>query len=293
MSNFHSTFDWVTMEEDPICYGIEWITDQRSSETHCFIEMKEEKSDSFASPRPGSGTFTQVRTPGMGSIPEEVSVDRSSYSNEAGTPYGVGTPSGRSVGRSVGSVGSRGTRRDMSICSDDYSNDTDGLDEYIQDCERELLGAINNRARDASISVTSDYSDASKMKSPPKKQRHVPESATMPTVPGNQNMFASMDNRKPPPQSAKQSMSASMDDQKMPARTANLFRSPPIVTTVDSFSTCPQQPSPSSAHSVVSTRSKRKTTGGKTPRYPEAVAAAAAAAAAGSGFAQAGGAVSE
>jgi hypothetical protein len=253
------------LEEDPICYGIEWIQDFRTNETHCFIELKEEKTDSFASPRPGGAS---VRTPGMGSIPEEVSVDNRSYSNEVPSPFN----NLRNDSPSVRSVGSRGTQRDMSVCSDQYSRNTHGLNEYLQDCEDDLLRDINNRGRDtSSFSVTSDYTDASKRKPPPKKQR-TPQSATIPTnwAPAFASLHSPkvtpVDNRKKPPPSPHSTQTTNTN-----TNTTNInntvFRVSPIVTTVNSFSTAASHPSPASvAPSLASTRGKRKNAG-QNPRF--------------------------
>jgi hypothetical protein len=63
----------------------------------------------------------------------------------------------------------------MNVDSDDddnYTRTTYCLFSRIQNCEQDLMQHINNQGRDpCGLSVNSDFSNASKMKSPSKKQR--------------------------------------------------------------------------------------------------------------------------
>lgn len=63
------SFDWVTKEEDPVCYGLERIGYNTGGELHIFVELKEEKTDGYRSPEP----VFKPPVGNMSPIPEHVS----------------------------------------------------------------------------------------------------------------------------------------------------------------------------------------------------------------------------
>jgi hypothetical protein len=271
------SFDIVTREEDNYCYGVDFVQDASTRETHFFIiELKEEKTDGFGSPKP-TGIY-QMRTPGMDSIPEEVSI----RSHDAGSTYSRRTTATSSVtrgsARACGNTPETG-RGDMNVDSDDYTRTTYRLFSRIQNCEQDLMQQINNRGRDpCGLSVNSDFSDASKMKSPSKKQRpfaggpYGEDAAFFPRTVGNLE--------KPPPSPAlpDQQPAAQLPVAQSPARQPvqrpHVFQPAPFVTTVDSFSTANSSSVAStpvrgdssvrtSTRTVASTRSSKRKTAAK------------------------------